>query len=64
MVLELDHPRFGKVRQIGFGIKLSDTPGQVRMLYAPAGYYTDEVLTGLGYSPEEIEKLRQENVVC
>ncbi len=27
MVIEMEHPELGRVRQLGFGIKLSDTPG-------------------------------------
>jgi len=63
MLLEIDHPRFGKVNQVGIGIKLSDTPGEVRSLAARLGQHTDELLSGLGYSQAEIEKLRQDGVV-
>lgn len=63
MLLEIDHPRFGKVNQVGIGIKLSDTPGEVRSLAARLGQHTDEVLTGLGYSQAEIERLRRDGVV-
>jgi crotonobetainyl-CoA:carnitine CoA-transferase CaiB-like acyl-CoA transferase len=63
MLLEIDHPRFGKVKQVGIGIKLSDTPGEVRSLAARLGKHTEEVLSGLGYSQAEIEKLRQDGVV-
>ena len=43
MVLELGDPRVGKVKQIGFPIKLSDTPGAVRTLPAAPGHHTAEV---------------------
>ena len=43
---------------------LSDTPGTIRSLAVPLGRHTQEVLSGLGYSKDEIEKLHHENVVA
>lgn len=63
MVIELDHPRFGKIKQIGIGIKLSDTPGEVRSLAHPLGHDTNEVLAAAGYSQPEIDDLRQQGVI-
>lgn len=58
LMVELDHPRVGKVRQVGIPIKLSGTPGQIQSLGTPVGTHTEEVLRGLGYSPEELQKMR------
>lgn len=63
MVVELDHPKLGKVRQMGIPIKLSDTPGRVSTLGAPSGTHSDEVLSDLGYGKNEIEKLRSSGAV-
>jgi crotonobetainyl-CoA:carnitine CoA-transferase CaiB-like acyl-CoA transferase len=63
MVIELDHPKFGKVKQIGIGIKLSDTPGEVRTLAHRLGQDTSEVLSGLGYSQSEMKDLRQQGAI-
>ena len=63
MVVELDHAKFGKVRQIGMGIKLSDTPGTIRSFGGLLGRDTDEVMSGLGYSQSEINDLRQQGVI-
>ncbi len=63
MVLEIVHPKFGKVRQVGISIKLSDTPGSIRTLAVPLGHDTDEVMSGLGYSKAEIQKLRSEGAI-
>jgi len=57
MMVELDHPRVGKVKQIGLPIKLSDTPGEIKSLGTPNGYGTEEILRELGYSGEDIEAL-------
>ena len=63
MIVEVDNPRFGKSKQIGFPIKFSDTPWQLRMGAAKLGDHTDEVLSDLGYSVDEIERLRKDQVV-
>lgn len=63
MVFEYEHPRFGKMKQIGFPIKLSDTPWEFRFPAASVGEHTDEVLSGLGYTREDIDAWRQEGVI-
>jgi len=63
MVMELDHPTEGKVRQAGTGIKLSDTPGEFRDFASPTGADTEEALKGLGYSEEKISELRRDGVI-
>ena len=64
MLVEVPHPKFGNVKQVGISIKLSDTPGKIRSLAVPLGRHTEETLSNLGYSKAEIQKLRQENVVA
>ena len=63
MVIEVEHPTLGKVKQVGIAPKLSDTPGKVRSLSPLLGEHTDEVLQELGYSQEEIETLRREGTI-
>jgi len=63
MILEVDVPDKGKVRQAGISIKLSDTPGSIRNAGAKPGENTEEILKELGYSLEEIHQLRKENVI-
>lgn len=58
MLLEMEHPKYGKVRQPGISIKLSDTPGEVRSLPPQRGEHTDEILVDLGYSREQIARMR------
>ena len=64
MVVELEHPSLGKVRQVGIGAKLSETPGSVRSLSPRRGQHTDEVLRDVGYAPEQIEELRAQGTVA
>jgi crotonobetainyl-CoA:carnitine CoA-transferase CaiB-like acyl-CoA transferase len=58
MIVEVDDPVAGKVKQVGIPIKLSETPGRLRFLAAPLGTHTDELLTALGHSPQKIAELR------
>ena len=63
MVVELEHPKLGKVKQVGIPIKLSKTPGKIRTLGTPMGTHTREVLKELGYGPKEIDQLYQGSAV-
>ncbi|HKS91948.1 MAG TPA: CaiB/BaiF CoA-transferase family protein [Tepidiformaceae bacterium] len=62
MVVEVDSP-VGKVRQIGVGPKLSDTPGQVRGTAPLLGQDTDSVLAGLGFDEAKVAELRGRGAV-
>jgi len=44
-------------------IKLSETPFQVRNWSQRFGQHTEEILTNLGYSKEEIDRLRETEVI-
>ena len=64
MVVELDQPGAGKVRQLGIPIKLSRTPGAVREPGPALGEHTDQVLASLGYAGEEIADLKERGAVA
>ncbi|MCX4162522.1 MULTISPECIES: formyl-CoA transferase [Paraburkholderia] len=56
-IVEVDHPVRGKYLTVGNPIKLSDSPTEVKR--SPLlGEHTDEVMTELGYSTEQIGALR------
>jgi formyl-CoA transferase/CoA:oxalate CoA-transferase len=58
-LVEMDHPRAGRVRMVGAPVRLSETPGSVRTPAPMLGEHTDRVLTDLlGLGPAEIASLR------
>lgn len=63
MLLEHQEPAIGRVRQVGIGVKLSDTPGRIRHVGPSLGQHTEEVLSSLGYDQEEIDRLCRSHVV-
>ncbi|KKM04485.1 hypothetical protein LCGC14_1763750 [marine sediment metagenome] len=63
MLKKLDHPKGGKVMVTGVPIKLSDTPGEVETAPPILGQHTQEILTELGFSDQDIKKFRQEKVI-
>ena len=63
MVLELDHPLEGTVRQLSSPFRLSDTPPTFRRFAPVLGEHTVEVLHSIGCSDSEIGELEKQGVV-
>jgi crotonobetainyl-CoA:carnitine CoA-transferase CaiB-like acyl-CoA transferase len=60
MRMEIDHPVEGKVPNIGFPVKLSGTPQQLRRHPPLLGEHNGEVLAELGIGDEERARLEAE----
>jgi crotonobetainyl-CoA:carnitine CoA-transferase CaiB-like acyl-CoA transferase len=63
MVVERPHPKAGKVKMTGVPVKLSATPGEAGDAPPLLGQHTEEVLTSLGYTKEQVADLRKRGVV-
>ncbi len=63
MLVEVEHPSFGKIKQVGVSIKLSETPGGIRNTGAHPGKNTNEILCEMGYSESEIKNLKEKGIV-
>ncbi|MFC1925508.1 CaiB/BaiF CoA transferase family protein [Chloroflexota bacterium] len=64
IVLEIDHPKGGKVKHIRIPFRLSDTPSKVSSPAPETGQHTDSILADmLNYTREDIDKLREGNVI-
>ena len=63
-VTAFEHPAFGPTQVVGLPVRLSDTPGSIRLPAPEFGQHTEAILTEvLGYSWEEIGRLRDQEVI-
>jgi crotonobetainyl-CoA:carnitine CoA-transferase CaiB-like acyl-CoA transferase len=60
---QMNHPVAGIIRQIGFPIKFSETPGKISSHSPILGEHTEEILLQMDYSNEKIEQLRNSGVI-
>ncbi len=63
MIVEVDQPGRGRLRQAGIMVKLSGTPGTISHLDPQPGESTDEILREAGYTEARIKELRDAGVV-
>lgn len=64
MVLEVEHPKAGRMKILGIPAKMSETPGQIRLPAPVFGQHTVDVLKDLlALTEGEIESLRLNRVI-
>lgn len=63
LIQTVQHPNGRDVRVVGTPVRFSRTPGAIRSGPPSVGQHTDEVLTSIGYSADELRALRDEGVV-
>ena len=59
MMIDIKHPSLGKIKNVGFGVKLSGTPASVRMPPPDLGQHNDEVLESVGFTKSDIARLKR-----
>lgn len=63
MLVEVDHPKCGKIKVTGSPVKFSETPAEVVTAPPSLGQHNEEILLGLGYSSDDIEELIEHKVI-
>ena len=63
MFTDMQHPIAGTIKQIGFPIKFSKTPGEIYAHSPTLGEHTAQILTQLGYSADDIEHFSAAGVI-
>jgi crotonobetainyl-CoA:carnitine CoA-transferase CaiB-like acyl-CoA transferase len=63
MTRQVEHPALGPLAILRNAVRMTDGPATVRTASPDAGAHTDEVLTGLGYTAAEIDRLRGQGAI-
>jgi crotonobetainyl-CoA:carnitine CoA-transferase CaiB-like acyl-CoA transferase len=63
MIVDIPHPLIPDLRLLGLPIKLSETPGDIRLPPPLKGQHTEEVLSDLGFSTADIDAFRARQVI-
>jgi crotonobetainyl-CoA:carnitine CoA-transferase CaiB-like acyl-CoA transferase len=63
MVQELEHPLLGKMKTIGSPTKFSETKVEIKTAAPLLGEHTEEILSKLGYSSENIQSFIEKGAV-
>lgn len=63
-IVWFDHPVFGRTRIVGYPWEFSETPASVKREAPELGQHTEEILLELGYTWDNIVKLKDEEVIC
>lgn len=64
LLVEMDHPELGKVKQIAPAVRMSSTPCVLESPPPLLGEHTEQVLKEIaGYSDDEIKRLREKGTI-
>ena len=62
LVVEMEHSLVGKLKMVGPIVKMSETPVEAKRASPALGEHSAEILTDLGYSAEEVQRLKDTGV--
>jgi crotonobetainyl-CoA:carnitine CoA-transferase CaiB-like acyl-CoA transferase len=62
-VTSFEHPVLGKTKMVGFPWDFSQTPASIRREAPELGQHTEEILLEMGYSWDDISKLKTEGAI-
>jgi formyl-CoA transferase len=63
MLVEVDHPKLGRMRVPGVIPKFSDTPGAVRRAGPTLGEHNSDVYAEIGLTAEDLAALEEKGVI-
>ncbi|MFX0041309.1 MAG: CaiB/BaiF CoA transferase family protein [Candidatus Hodarchaeota archaeon] len=63
MVVEMNHPKFGRIQNVGTPIKYSRTPLTIRNLAPKIGQHTKEILKSLNYNDDDISNFKRKGII-
>jgi crotonobetainyl-CoA:carnitine CoA-transferase CaiB-like acyl-CoA transferase len=62
-IVRVEHPVWGKIRMLGFPWTFHETPASVKREAPELGQHTEEILQELGYTWDDIAKLKDEKII-
>lgn len=62
MVVEMEHPSLGEIKQLGIPVKLSRTPGELNSVPPEQGEHSEAILRNIGYTDEQIKDFINDGV--
>jgi crotonobetainyl-CoA:carnitine CoA-transferase CaiB-like acyl-CoA transferase len=62
MVLTVEQPT-GKMRILGFPVKLSETPAELKRPAPKLGEHTGEILAGIGFSENQVQAFKRKGAI-
>jgi len=63
MVVEVEYPSVGRIKQLGTPMKFSETPCEIRSPPPSFGEHTEQILKWLGYPEREISSMREKGLI-